>query len=186
MLERSRLFLLIALGEAILTAGLTVASAEPSAATFATATLSMVAIIALWALYFGGSDKLIAEQAATASDPLRTARLAVNTQILVLVSLICLAVANELAIDDPRGDVTPAISLLLFGGPMLYVAVQSWYLWAATKHRSLNGPIFVIALAAGAGLATVTIPLVAVAILCGTLLTLVRITFTTPRVGNAS
>jgi predicted lysophospholipase L1 biosynthesis ABC-type transport system permease subunit len=38
-LERSRLFLLIALGEAILTAGSTVAWAEPSAGMFATATL---------------------------------------------------------------------------------------------------------------------------------------------------
>jgi low temperature requirement protein LtrA len=186
MLERSRLFLLIALGEAILTTGSAVASTEPSASMVATAILSMIAIIALWALYFGGSDKLIAEQAATAADPLRTARLAVNTQILVLASLICLAVANELAIEDPTGDGSPALSLLMFGGPMLYVGVQSWYLWAATRRRSAAGPIAVIALAAAAGVSTMTAPLVAAAILCGTLLALLWITFSTRVVGQRS
>ena len=101
----------------------------------------MVAIIALWALYFAGSDWLIEEQAASASDPLRTARLAVKTQILVLASLICLAVANELAIDDPTGHTSPGLGLFLFGGPMLYVAVQHWYLWAATGRRPITAPL---------------------------------------------
>jgi len=179
MLERSRLFLLIALGEAILTTGSSVATADPSGPMFATAGLTMIAIIALWALYFGGSDKLIAEQAASSSDPLRTARLAVNTQILVLASLISLAVASELAIEDPTGDSSLTLCLLMFGGPALYIAVQTWYLWAAIGRHATSGALAVLALAAGAAVATATAPVVVALILCGTLLALVGITVAT-------
>ena len=71
MLERSRLFLLIALGEAILSTGTALDAAALSTSTVTTAALSMLSIMALWAVYFGGSDRLIAERAATTSDPLQ-------------------------------------------------------------------------------------------------------------------
>jgi len=101
MLERSRLFLIIGLGEAILTSGTAIADGRPSAAMVLTAAMAMVVIIALWALYFSGSDHLVNKQAETTSDPLRAARLAVNTQVVVFASLIAIAVANELAIAQP-------------------------------------------------------------------------------------
>jgi len=125
MLERSRLFLIIGVGEAILTTGTAVAAGHPSLTMITTAALSMIAIVALWALYFSGSDELVTEHAATTSDPLRAARLAVNTQVIIFASLIAMAVANELAITDPTGETSSALSLLMFGGPLLYLAVQT-------------------------------------------------------------
>jgi low temperature requirement protein LtrA len=136
MLERSRLFLIIGLGEAVLTTGVAVAGGRPSTAMILTAALAMVAIVALWALYFGGSDALVEDQAAATSDPLRAARLAVNTQVVVFASLIALAVANELAIDNPTGRTSATLGLLMFGGGVLYLAVQTWYLRALTGRTS--------------------------------------------------
>lgn len=177
MLERSRLFLLIALGEAILGCGSAVAAARPSLPMAATAAFCMVAIIGLWALYFGASDQLIAERAVTTSDPLRAARLAVNTQILVLASLICLAVANELAIDQPTGRTSLALGLLMFGGAALYVGVQSWYLWAVTGRGDIAGPMAVVVLAVGGSIATRLAPIGATALVCATLLALLWVRF---------
>jgi hypothetical protein len=67
----------------------------------------------------------------------------------------------------------------MFGGPMLYVVVQHLYLWAATGRRTLAGPGALIALIAGAAVATATAPLVGVLLLCETLIVLVRLTVMT-------
>jgi len=173
MLERSRLFLLIALGEVILATGAAVASAGPSLSTVTTAVLTLVSTIALWALYFGSSDRLIRERAATTSDPLRAARLAVNTQVLVFAALIVLAVGNERAIADPTGDTTVPLLLLLFGGPALYLAVQAWYLHAVTDEVSGHRLAAIAAFAVGASVAVVLPAMVSAAIVCVTLIGLV-------------
>ena len=175
MLERSRLFLLIALGEVILATGATVASTGPSLTTVTTAVLTLASTIALWALYFGTSDRRITERAANTSDPLRAARLAVNTQVLILAALIALAVGNEQAITHPTGDTTTALVLLLFGGPALYLAVQAWYLHAITDQfpRARIGAIG--ALAVGAGIAGLLPPIAGTSITCAALLGLVAL-----------
>jgi low temperature requirement protein LtrA len=136
MVERSRLFLLIALGEAVLTTGTAIAGAEIGPSTIATGVLALTAISALWLLYFGGSDRLVSTAASTATDPLRVARIAVNSQLVVLAGLITLAVGVELTIDDPAAGSGTALSLLLFGGPVLYLAAQGWYLKALTSRTS--------------------------------------------------
>jgi hypothetical protein len=93
--------------------------------------------------------------------------------------------ANDLAIEDPTGRSTAALSLLMFGGPMLYVAVQHWYLWAATGRRAMAGPAALIALTAGAAVTTAASPLVGVPLLCGALLVLVRLTVETGTTGQS-
>jgi low temperature requirement protein LtrA len=50
--------------------------------------------------------------------------------------LITLAVGVELTIDDPAAGSGTALSLLLFGGPVLYLAAQGWYLKALTSRTS--------------------------------------------------
>jgi low temperature requirement protein LtrA len=164
MLERSRLFLLIALGEVILATGTAVGSLEPSVATITTAVLTLLSAIALWALYFGTSDRLISERATATSDPLRAARLAVNTQVIVFAALIVLAVGNERAITDPTGNTTLPLTLLLFGGPALYLAVQAWYLHAITNQIPRYRLGAVLAMAAGASVATLLAPMASVAL----------------------
>jgi low temperature requirement protein LtrA len=63
---------------------------------------------------------------------------------------VALAVGNELVIAHPGSDGSPALSLLLFGGALLYVAAQSWYLrvtagtvsrarWAACAALAAGG-----------------------------------------------
>ncbi len=52
----------------------------------------------------------------------------------MVAGLIAVAVANEEVIAHPHGHT--ALSLLLSGGPILFLAAQGWYLWAVPNVRS--------------------------------------------------
>jgi low temperature requirement protein LtrA len=136
MLERCRLFLIIAIGETVLTTGAAIGEATMTPTTLATGTFALAGTIALWALSFGRPHRLILRHVKETSDPIFTARHAVNALMAMVAGLIATAVANEEVIAHPGGHTAPELSLLLGGGPMLFLAAQGWYLWAVPKFRS--------------------------------------------------
>jgi low temperature requirement protein LtrA len=135
MLERCRLFLLIALGETVFTTGTAIAAAPTTPMTVVTGTFALVGTVALWALSFGRSHRLIIGHLEKTSDPIRTSRYAVNALMVMVAGLIAVAVANEMVIMHPHGTPSFVLSLLLGGGPMLFLAAQGWYLWAVPNVR---------------------------------------------------
>lgn len=136
MIERLRLFLIIALGEAVLTTGTAIAAAPTRVLTVAAGAAGLAVVVTFWAMYFGGSDSLVARHLSRTPDPIRAARLGLNGTYLTLAALVTLAVGNELVIAHPDGDGSPTLSLLLFGGALLYVASQAWYLQLTTGTAS--------------------------------------------------
>ncbi len=130
MIERCRLFLIIALGESVLTTGTAIANAPRTLATVVAGACALVAIVALWALYFAASDRLLSQYVEATTDPLFAARRTVNGLLIAVAGLIALAVGNALVIAQPRGHAPLSLALLLFGGPLLYLFSQAWYLWA--------------------------------------------------------
>lgn len=136
MLERCRLFLLIALGETVLTTGMAIAEAPTAVITLAAGTAAWAGTVALWALSFGRSHRLIIRHLEKTSDPIRASRHAVNALAVMVAGLIAVAVANEEVIARPEGQTSFALSLLLVGGPILFLAAQGWYLWVVPKVRS--------------------------------------------------
>lgn len=136
MLERCRLFLLIAIGETVVTTGTAIADAPMTLITAATGLVALSGTIALWALSFGRSHRIILRHLEETSDPIRTSRHAVNALTIMVAGLIGLAVANELVIAHPHGHASISLSLLLGGGPILFLAAQGWYLWAVPNVKS--------------------------------------------------
>jgi low temperature requirement protein LtrA len=149
MLERCRLFLLIALGETVLATGSAIVEASMTWATLLTGTFAFVGTTALWALSFGTSHRLIARHLEETSNPIRASRYAVNVLMVMVAGLIAVAVANEAAIARPLGSTSIALGLLLAGGPILFLAAQGWYLLVVPKVRSklhaLSGAALVLA-----------------------------------------
>ena len=135
MLERCRLFLLIALGETVFTIGTAIAVAPTTLMTLATGTFALAGTVALWALGFGRSHRLILRHVEETSDPIRASRYAVNALTIMVAGLIAVAVANKKVIAHPQGQTSFALSLLLCGGPILFLAAQGWYLWSVPKVR---------------------------------------------------
>ena len=136
MLERCRLFLIIALGETVLTTGAAIAASPITGLTVATGTFALMGTVALWALSFGRAHRLILQHVEKTSDPIRASRHAVNALLIMVAGLIAVAVANKEVIAHPYGQTTFALSLLLAGGPVLFLAAQGWYLWQVPRVRS--------------------------------------------------
>jgi low temperature requirement protein LtrA len=157
MLERCRLFLLIALGETVLTTGTGIAGASLTMMTLITGTCALAGTVALWALSFGRAHRLILRHVEETSDPIRVSRRAVNALLVMVAGLIAVAVANKQVIANPQGHTRLALSLLLAGGPILFLASQGWYLWQVPRVRSKLHVIGGVALLL-VGLATPFVP----------------------------
>lgn len=54
----------------------------------------------------------------------------------MVAGLIAVAVANKEVIASPYGHTSVGLSLLLAGGPILFLASQGWYLWLVPNVRS--------------------------------------------------
>jgi low temperature requirement protein LtrA len=173
MLERCRLFLLIALGESVVTTGTAIANAPRSLMTILTGACALIAIIALWTLHFGVSDHFLNRYVAATTDPLFAARRTVNGLLIVVAGLIALAVGNELVIAHPHGHTAVSLVLLLFGGPLLYLFSQTWYLWAVMGVRSVQRCVGMAALVVAGSLSLWLPPFASIALLAPLLALLV-------------
>lgn len=169
MVERLRLFLIIALGEAVLTTGSAIAAAPTHLPTVLTGLAGLGAVVALWAVYFGGANPLVRAHLDETTDAVRSARLGINGMYAALAGLIALAVGNELVIDHPGAAGSWRLGLLLFGGPLLYLGSQGWYL-SRTRSPSLRRLwLACAALVAGGAAARVLPPWAALTLLLAVL-----------------
>ncbi len=174
LLERCRLFLLIALGETVVTTGTSIAEAPMTVMTVTTGTFALAGAVALWALTFGRSHRLIIRNLEKTRDPIFASRYAANALTVMVAGLIAMAVANEAVIAHPHNPGSVALSLLLCGGPLLFLAGQGWYLSAVPNVRPRLHLIGGVALLL-VGLATVAAPAVAALILVDAFLTTLAI-----------
>ena len=174
MLERCRLFLLIALGETVFTTGTAIAAVPATLMTLITGTLALAGTVALWALAFGRAGHLVLQYAEETRDPVLASRHAVNVLMPMVAGLIAIAVANEIVIGHPYEHTSLSLSLLLVGGPILFLAAQSWYLLVILHIRSniqlIGGAALFLV-----GLVSLALPAYGALILVGLTLTILAI-----------
>ena len=130
VLERCRLFLILALGETVLTTGTAIVAAPTTLVTVLTGAAAMVSVMALWVLAFLRTGELVLQHVAQTADPMRATRRAGDAVLVMFAGLIAVAVANETVIAHPHGHTSGATSLLLFGGLVLFLGAQAWYVRA--------------------------------------------------------
>jgi low temperature requirement protein LtrA len=130
MMERFRLFLLIALGETIVTPGAALAVAPIRFTTLASGTLALAATLCLWWLYFRG-EPIAQSHVARAGDRVHAIRKGANGLLVMIAGLIVLAAGSALVIDGPTRDASLALVLMLFGGPAIFLVARAWYQWLA-------------------------------------------------------
>ena len=101
-----------------------------------------------------------------------------NGQYVVLVGLVMTAVGCETVIAHPLGAGSFTVGLLLGGGPLLYVATQTWYLWVTARARLTTRWVACVILAA---VIPVAVALPSVATLSLVAVTLAAISLAAPR-----
>lgn len=122
MAERCGLFVIIALGEAIVVTGATVAELPHDPLVFVAFISSFVGSAAMWWIYFDSGADRGAERISASDDPGRIARLAYTYMHMPMIGgIVLVAVADEMMIAHPAGHVSPAFLWTAIGGPALYL-----------------------------------------------------------------
>jgi low temperature requirement protein LtrA len=150
LLERFRLFFLIALGETVLTIGNAFAGVPINAETVAALTAAFVGTVSLWWCYFHRAERVGIEAIDGAADASRLVAIGNYTLIAMVIGIIAIAVGDELALVDPGGARSAAASALVFGGPAIFLLAQLAFMRRATgeAHRArVAGCLSLVALA---------------------------------------
>ena len=139
MAERCALFVIIALGESILVTGTTAASLPATPAAVGAFVVAFLGSVAMWWIYFNIGAERGSRQIAASTDPGRVGR-AVYTyfHIPIVAGIVVCAVADEISIAHPTGDMDLPSTLVLLGGPALYLAGNVFFKRASAKYYPLS------------------------------------------------
>jgi low temperature requirement protein LtrA len=174
LVERFRLFFIILLGETVLTTGTAFTDEPFTLERLLTLAISFTGTVALWWCYFERAEGLGAEAAETADDAGEVGLWGTWTLALIVLALIGIAVGDEIAIAHPGDEATLSSTVLIFGGPALFLVAQVLFLSATLgrvpRSRLLGLAALALLAIAGAsvtliaGLAAATAVLVAIAV----------------------
>jgi low temperature requirement protein LtrA len=174
LLERFRLFFLIALGETVLTLGNAFAGEPVQADRLLVLAVAFAGTVALWWCYFHRAEEIGMNAIRGATNASRIVGLGNYTLIAMVIGIIAIAVGDELAIAAPHDPSTASTAALIFGGPAIFLLAQMAFMYRATGRTPRPRVIACIALAALA-LATMPLSLLAAVIAASAVLVAVAI-----------
>ena len=156
LVERFRLFFIIALGETVLTMGDAFTDEPFELERLLALAIGFTGTVAFWWCYFQRVERIGVDIAETAEDAGAVAWWGTWTLTMIVLALIGIAVGDELAIAHPGDDATLGFTILTFGGPAVFLLAQLLFLREALGHFPRSR---VLGLAALAILAVATAPL---------------------------
>jgi low temperature requirement protein LtrA len=156
LIERFRLFFILALGETVLLMGSAFTDEPFELERLVALAIGFTGTVALWWCYFQRAERIGVEVAEAAEDAGAVGWWGTVTLTLMVLALIGIAVGDELAIAHPGDDATLGFTILTFGGPALFLLAQVFFLREAVGQVPRSRPL---ALAALAILAVATAPL---------------------------
>jgi low temperature requirement protein LtrA len=121
LIERFRLFFIIALGETVLTMGTAFAGGRVTFERLLALAISLTGTVALWWNYFERAEGIAVEATERPENAGPISWWGTVTLTLIVVALIAVAVGDELAIAHPGDDATLGFTVLTFGGPALFL-----------------------------------------------------------------
>lgn len=126
--ERCQSFVIVALGEALLSsAGVFSAASRWDAAVVSALLATFVGTLALWWLYFGTSSHAATRAITASGDPGRMGASFHYIHALLIAGIIGCAVGNDLVLAHPHAAVGWPQGAVLLGGPALYLLGSAVY-----------------------------------------------------------
>jgi low temperature requirement protein LtrA len=122
------LFVIVALGETLLTSGATLSSAETwNPAVLLALLATFIGTLAMWWLYFGTSSKDATVAITKADDPGRIGAYFHYVHAILIAGVITTAVGNDLILAHPDAlPAAPQVAVLL-AGPALFLLGSAIY-----------------------------------------------------------
>ncbi len=136
LLERFRLFFLIALGETVLTIGKAFANVSLGTEQVIALTAAFAGTVSLWWSYFHRAERVGTAALEGSGNASRLVAIGNYTLIAMVVGIVAIAVGDELALVDPAGDPSASALALIFGGPAIFLVAQLIFIRQATGDIS--------------------------------------------------
>jgi low temperature requirement protein LtrA len=174
LLERFRLFFLIALGETVLTIGNAFADLPVTADRLVVLAAAFTGTVALWWCYFHRAEDIGLDAVRGASDAGRIVGVGNYTLIAMVIGIVAIAVGDELALAHPGDDPSAAAVALIFGGPAIFLLAQLGFMRRAAGAVPRSRVIACLALAVLAA-ATASVGLLAAVLASGAVLLTVAV-----------
>ncbi|MFN8215155.1 MAG: low temperature requirement protein A [Solirubrobacterales bacterium] len=131
--ERCQLFILIALGESIVVAGGTAAEGGLTPTVVLSLVVAFLETVALWWLYFGTPAEQLRAAVIASQEPGRLARDAYTyVHVLIVAGIVATAAASKLLLGDPHEAVHGAASVIVLGGPCIFLLGVALFQWMST------------------------------------------------------
>jgi low temperature requirement protein LtrA len=126
--ERCQLFVIVALGEAVLATGASLSDTRIWNAPVVWALLAtFVGSLSMWWLYFGTSSEDATRAITRSSDPGRMGAYFHYIHAILVAGIIVAAVGHDLILVSPNGMPTLAQAAVLAGGPAVYMLGSAVY-----------------------------------------------------------
>ncbi|WOH79277.1 low temperature requirement protein A [Bradyrhizobium sp. BEA-2-5] len=161
MAERCALFVIIALGEAIVVNGATFAELTWTPENVAAFISALVGSIAMWWIYFHKGAEAGSDMISKSEESGRVARIAYTYLHMPIVGgIILTAVADELVLKHPTGHSDTRTIVSTVGGPLVFLVGTILFKYAIRGFLQLSHGIGITALAITAYFAREMSPLV--------------------------
>jgi low temperature requirement protein LtrA len=132
LLERFRLFFLIALGETVLTIGNAFVDQPLQADRLLVLGVAFAGTVALWWCYFHRAEEIGMRAVEGATNASRLVGWGNYALILMVIGAVAIAVGDELAIAHPHDPTGADAAVLIFGGPAIFLLAQLGFMRRAT------------------------------------------------------
>jgi low temperature requirement protein LtrA len=153
LVERFRLFFLIALGETVLSIGNVFANAPIEAERLLALLAAFVGTVSLWWCYFHRVERTGMDTVEGGPDPSRVVALGNYALILMVIGIVAIAAGDEMAIADPVLHTDASTAAIVFGGPAIFLLAQMGFMHGAGGAMQRSRLLGCVALAALAFLA---------------------------------
>lgn len=121
--ERCALFVIICLGETILTTGRTASEHMNSSLTFVVFFCAFSSTVLMWWIYFDYAQERVSEKVDGAAEPEKIAQSLFNYGHLPIVAgIILTAVGEDFSLSHSHDQATLRQTLAIIGGPVLFLA----------------------------------------------------------------
>lgn len=147
MAERCALFVIIALGEAVVVNGATFAELEWTANNILAFVSALVGAIAMWWIYFHKGAEAGAERISKSAESGRLARLAYTyLHTPIVAGIILTAVSDELVLKHPTGHSDTRTIVSTVGGPLVFLIGTILFKYAIRGFLQLSHGVGIILL----------------------------------------
>ncbi|MGW5570329.1 low temperature requirement protein A [Nocardia thailandica] len=156
IVERMRLFLIIMLGETVLTLGRVITDHHDDALVLLLAFGCFVALVCLWQMYFARAESEVVRHITHTADPIAAAHIGLSAIYGVVAGLVMFAAGAELLLGDAYAARAGVAGTLVLSGPALYLLAQAFYFRRVTgenwQPRVVGAAVLIVAAIVAFGL----------------------------------